>query len=82
MIVNQIDVAGISTVEPKYDAPVGRDADRPIASKFALQRMQPEARKVHVPWLRRLVEAGQDTFDLVGRIPMPPAAGPLSRKEA
>ena len=66
MIVNEIDIADICTIETKHDAPVARDADRPLAGKIALQGMLPEAWKVHIPRLRRLIEAGEDAFDLVG----------------
>jgi hypothetical protein len=66
MIVNKIYISDICTIETKHDAPIARDADRPVASKIALEGMQPKAWKVHVPGLRRLIEASQDAFNLVG----------------
>ena len=43
VIIDQIDIAGVTTLEPEDHAPVAGHGDRPETSEIALEAMQPEA---------------------------------------
>jgi hypothetical protein len=64
MVVDQIDIEGVATLESKNDPPIGANGDRPIASEVALQLMQPEGRQPQRLDGFRRVEHGQDLLDL------------------
>ena len=64
MVVEQIDIEGIASLEAEDDAPVGGYVDRPKALQLALERVEPEAWGIHVGHGRRDVQAAQDTADL------------------
>ena len=63
MKIGQIDVSGLGTIEPEYDAPVGAHADAPLAEPIAAQRMQPVPRQVKVAGPLGDLEVGQDATD-------------------
>ena len=48
MIVGQLDIHGLGTVEPEHDAPVGAHADAPLAGPVAAQPVKPVPRQVEV----------------------------------
>jgi len=47
MIIDKIDVTGISFMKPKNNAPIRSYRNRPKSFKIAFQRMKPEGRLIH-----------------------------------
>jgi hypothetical protein len=68
MIVDQIDVMGVASIEVENDTPVGPDGHGPEAGQVALERMQPETGQVHLADLIRLIETRENALDLVDLI--------------
>ena len=64
MVVDQIYVPDIAPLKAEDDAPVAGHSDCPVAGEVASQRVQSEARQVHVAGLSRFIETGKNTFDL------------------
>ena len=62
MVINVINIVGISLLETKDDAPVGPDSNAPEVPKIACQAMQSEAGQVHAFRLAGSVENGEDVF--------------------
>ena len=48
MIIDAIDIEDISFGEATNHSPVGPNSNRPKAFPFALERVQPETRQIHV----------------------------------
>lgn len=67
MVIDEIDLAGVSVLEPEDNAPVSGHRYGPEARKVALERMQTKAREVHIADLRRLFQASENPRDL-GRV--------------
>ena len=63
MIVLQIDIHGVLTVEFKSDPPVSRNGNRKLSLPITNERMELEAWKVHVPRLSRCIQPDQHPFD-------------------
>ena len=64
MVVDQIYVPDIVPLKAEDDAPVAGQGDGPAAGEVASQRVQSEARQVHVAGLCRFIGASKNTFDL------------------
>ena len=60
MIVDVIDVDRIFALEAEDDAPVAANVYGPSAFQLSFQRMQAQARQVHVARFGRSVEPSQD----------------------
>lgn len=63
MVVNEVYVDSLGSVEPEDDAPVPGYANAPEVASIAFQPMQAQARQVHVMWLRGVVQGGQNSSD-------------------
>jgi hypothetical protein len=50
VIIHIIDINRMTAVEAEGDAPIPGDRYSPKISEVSLERMQPEARKVHIIW--------------------------------
>jgi hypothetical protein len=61
VVVDQVHVHGLTVLEAEHHAPIAGEANAPLARAVALQRMQPEARRVGASWMRRLLQTEQDT---------------------
>ena len=61
MIVLEVHVYGLAVLEAEHHPPVAGDPDTPLVRPVALQRMQPEARRVSAPRMCCLLQAEQDT---------------------
>ena len=64
MIIDVIDVERIAFNKAKGHAPIRSNRHRPRAFRFALQRMQPEAREVHIGNRPSGVKARQNVTEL------------------
>ena len=73
MVVDQIDIEGVSILDPEDDAPVAGYAHGPEAMEVAGQRVQHLARQVHVARSRGGLQGGQDALDLVEQPRIDPA---------
>ena len=61
MVVHQVHVHRLATLEPEHHAPVARHANAPQAGQVALQRMQPGVRaRDGIAGALRSVQRGQD----------------------
>ncbi len=70
MVVEKIDVNGVTFVKAKNNPPVGPDRDRLEPLEFALQGMKPKARTVQILWRIGGVQKCQnvpDALDHAGR---------------
>ena len=59
MVIGQIHITGLFTVEAKYDAPVARDIDCPKVLQVAFHRVQPQAYQIHIRRMTRRIKPGQ-----------------------
>jgi|GEM_PF-4930604 len=64
MVINVFHVDDVGADKPKHDSPVGANGNGPKALQTALQRMQPEARQVHVRGGSRRIEASENVAQL------------------
>ncbi len=64
MVIDEIDVTGISAFETKNQPPIPAYEHRPEALAIATQGVQPEARSIHVLRLGRSIKARQDALCL------------------
>jgi len=64
VVVDQVDIGRVDSLEPEHDPPIARDPYRPVAGEVAFQCMEPEAGKIHVRWAGRLIETRQDPLYL------------------
>ena len=64
MIVQIVDVHGVSVLETKRHPPVAGDRNRVMAPKGALQRMQSKAGQIHAPGSAAPVQRRQDAPQL------------------
>jgi len=60
VIVDVVDIVGVTLLETKDDAPVRPDSNGPEASKIASQGVQSEAGQVHVFGLPGSIEDRED----------------------
>lgn len=79
MMVDQLDINGVVRLEPKDEAPVGTDLDRPEAIEITFEGMKPPTREIHVARLLCEVEGMELSSELVGPLrwyptPIPPIA--------
>jgi broad specificity phosphatase PhoE len=68
MIVDEIDVDSVVSLEPKYDPPITADSDAPEAFQIAAEAMKTEALHVHIVDRSRRIEAGQYADDPLDEI--------------
>jgi hypothetical protein len=76
MIVDEIDVEGISVLEAKYDPPVAGHSDAPKSLKVAFERMEAKAMNAHILNPLGDIEARQDALDPADQVR--PHATPVS----
>ncbi len=72
MIVYIIHIDRMTIVEAEYDAPIPGHRDRPKAGELSLERMQPQARKVHIIRATAAIEHRENVaqlFHMRGRQP-------------
>jgi len=67
MIIYQINVHGIDALEAPRDAPIGTHRDRPITAPRALQRVQSNARQIHIFRSARAIQHCKNVFYLIQR---------------
>lgn len=79
MVIDEIDLAGVSVLEPEDNAPVSGHRYGPEARKVALERMQTKALEVYIADLRRLFQASENPRDL-GRSGDTPFRSPVSNR--
>jgi hypothetical protein len=79
MVVEQIDIEGIASLEAEDDAPVTGDLDGPEAFQLAPERVEPEAGGIDIGHGRRSIQTAQDTPDLAHMVR--PDAAPVSQLE-
>jgi len=65
MIVDQIDIDDIRVLEAKDYPPVSGNRHTSIASQIACERMQAQAREIHILWRLRRIEVGKNARDLL-----------------
>ena len=84
MIIQIIDLDGVSVLEPKRYPPVARDRDRKMALHAALERVQPKAGQIHSFRPATSVQRGQDSRQLrdVARRNLGRAAALVKRLQA
>jgi hypothetical protein len=63
MIVDEIDVEGISALEAKNDPPIAGHGDAPISLEIASERMEAKAVDAHILNLLGNIKATQDALD-------------------
>ena len=68
MVINQFNIARVSFLEPEDHAPVrpNRDSIEPFPIPF--QRMEPEARQIHIVRTDRTIEHRKDIFYLLKKV--------------
>ncbi len=81
MIVQVVDEFRICAIEAENDAPVGGDGDRILSCEIPSQPMEPPARRVHVLWLLRIVQRGQQDPKLRGMLRLNPSFGTLAKED-
>jgi hypothetical protein len=64
MVIDEIDVTGVSAFETKNHPPIPAYEHRPEALAIATQRMQPEAGSIHILGLGRSIEPRKDALYL------------------
>ena len=64
MIIDQINVEGLASLEPENDPPIGANGNGPVAFAITLQLMQPEGWQSQRLDRVRGMEHGQDLLDL------------------
>ena len=67
MIVDQVHVPDVSSLEAEDDTPVAGYPDGPIPRQIAPQRMESETRETHISRLSRFVKTGKNALDLGGQ---------------
>jgi hypothetical protein len=80
VIILQVNVNGILTVEPKSDAPVPRDAHRVGALPVAFERVETKARKIHGLRLYGCIQSVEQTNDLLHVVTIKPARDVVSEE--
>jgi hypothetical protein len=65
MVVDQINVAGVTLLEPEDHPPVRAESHAPEAFQAASERVEPETGKIHVFGLSGSVENGEDILRLL-----------------
>jgi hypothetical protein len=65
VVIDQINIGYVTVLEAKDNAPVSADSDAPKPDEVALQRVQPEARKVHILGPRRTVQKRKHAGDFI-----------------
>lgn len=68
MIVDQIDIGGVALLESENDPPIRPHRNRPETFQVAFERMQAEARKIHVIGRFCPVQDEKDVFDFLRQI--------------
>lgn len=68
MIIDVIDIVGVTLLETKDDTPVRPDSNGPEAFKIACQAVQSEAGQIHVFMPPGSVENGEDIFHFLSMI--------------
>ena len=71
MIVDQIDVEGISILKAKDDPPVAGHSHAPKSLKVASERMEAKAVNTHILGLLGDIEARQDALDSADQVRSP-----------
>ena len=66
MVVQVVDIRGVSVLEPERHSPIGGDGYRIVPPKAALEGVQPETGEIHALWIGTPVEGSQDTEELRG----------------
>lgn len=68
MVVHEINLADVARFEPEDHAPIRPDGYAPEPFQLALERMEPESRKIHMFRVGSAVQNGKDVFKLVHMI--------------
>jgi len=68
MIINQLNIKGVSILEPENDPPVRANGDGPEPSTLTLEPVQAIAREVECLRRFRGIERGKDIFDSVDEV--------------
>lgn len=74
VVVDEFDVVGMSSFEPKDDTPIGSHDYRPEAFEVAAQRVEPKGRHVDICDRTSSVDNGEndaDTLKMIGAHPRP-----------
>jgi hypothetical protein len=68
VIVNQLDIIGLSVVKTENDSPVGSDSDGPNTLPVTLKRVQVKTGQSHVLNRGGFVELDQDGSNLIEQV--------------
>ncbi len=68
MIVDIINIVRISLVQTEYDSPIGANGHSIKAFQFALQRVKPEPRQIHINSSAGCIQPRQNVAQLVDMI--------------
>ena len=68
MVVNQINIAGVSFLEAEYDAPVRPDGHAPEIFQFSSKTVKPETGQIHVFRLSGTLQNEKDVFYFIDLI--------------
>ena len=74
VIVNQINIAHITVIEPENNPPVARDSDAPEPPQVTPQRMQPVTRQIDGFRGLRHIEQTKSRFNLIDKGRINPAS--------
>ena len=64
MVIDQIHIPDIPSIEAEDDTPVAGHSHCPRTREIAPQRMEPETRQVHISRLSCFIKTGKNTLDL------------------
>ena len=59
MVIHQLDIDGVLSVELEDQPPVARDSYGPLSFAVALRRMEAIIREIHAPWLAAVIKGGK-----------------------
>ena len=68
VIIDQLDIVDIPVFKAEDDTPIAFDRHRPIALKFAFERVQPVVRNTHGVNRHRHIELGEHHFNPIHQI--------------
>jgi len=80
VIIDVINILGITLLEPKDDAPVRPDSNAPEASKIACQAVQSKAGQVHIFGLSGSIQYREDVLHFLSVIGADPFGISLFKK--
>jgi hypothetical protein len=79
MVIHEIDIGDVVTLEPENQPPVSRDPDGPLTRAIAFQFVQAGAGQVHIGGLCADIQRGEPSAELRGVLCVDPtgASGPV-----